>query len=133
MFALVDRLAIGPDLHQRIVDTVEICYREAGEVIFESAAGEPAQRCASTSSFSARRAAWSSSTPEPSLFSFNTPAGACPRCQGFGNTIDYDMDLRDPRPRRCRWTKARSIRGRSRKYRSWLGQFQEEPRAARCA
>ena len=31
--------------------------------------------------------------PEPSLFSFNNPFGACPRCQGFGNTIDYDMDL----------------------------------------
>ena len=37
LFALVDRLAITPDLHQRIVDTVEICYREAGEVIFEQA------------------------------------------------------------------------------------------------
>jgi excinuclease ABC subunit A len=32
-------------------------------------------------------------TPEPSLFSFNSPQGACRRCQGFGNTIDYDMDL----------------------------------------
>ncbi|MEO8029111.1 MAG: excinuclease ABC subunit UvrA, partial [Bryobacteraceae bacterium] len=26
------------------------------------------------------------------LFSFNSPMGACKRCQGFGNTIDYDMD-----------------------------------------
>ena len=33
LFILVDRIAIGPDLHQRIVDTVEFCYREAGEVI----------------------------------------------------------------------------------------------------
>ena len=39
VFVLVDRIAIGPDLHQRLVDTIEICYREAGEVIFESAAG----------------------------------------------------------------------------------------------
>ena len=37
---LVDRLAITGDLHQRIVDSVEICYREAGEVIFEQAGGE---------------------------------------------------------------------------------------------
>ena len=37
-------------------------------------------------------------TPEPSLFSFNNPMGACPRCQGFGNTIDYDMDLVIPDP-----------------------------------
>jgi len=38
VFVLVDRIAIGPGLHQRLVDTVEICYREAGEVVFESAA-----------------------------------------------------------------------------------------------
>jgi len=33
LFALVDRIVIGPDLHQRLVDSVEICYREAGEEI----------------------------------------------------------------------------------------------------
>ena len=31
--------------------------------------------------------------PEPRLFSFNNPYGACPRCQGFGNTIDFDINL----------------------------------------
>src|SRR3982751_134738 len=36
--------------------------------------------------------------PEPTLFSFNNPIGACPVCQGFGNTIDYDFDLIIPDP-----------------------------------
>src|SRR4029077_14401944 len=40
LFILVDRLAIAPDLHTRLVDTIEICYREGGEIIFESAAGD---------------------------------------------------------------------------------------------
>src|SRR5258708_29251098 len=31
--------------------------------------------------------------PEPRLFSFNSPYGACPRCQGFGNTVDFDINL----------------------------------------
>src|SRR5207244_5696358 len=31
--------------------------------------------------------------PEPILFSFNNPVGACPKCQGFGETIDMDPDL----------------------------------------
>lgn len=31
--------------------------------------------------------------PEPRFFSFNNPFGACPVCEGFGKTIDYDMDL----------------------------------------
>jgi excinuclease ABC subunit A len=34
--------------------------------------------------------------PEPLLFSFNNPIGACPRCQGFGETIDLDRDLITP-------------------------------------
>ena len=34
--------------------------------------------------------------PEPRLFSFNNPFGACPRCQGFGNTIDFDLNLAIP-------------------------------------
>ncbi|MGD1105642.1 MAG: excinuclease ABC subunit UvrA, partial [Terracidiphilus sp.] len=31
--------------------------------------------------------------PEPRLFSFNNPFGECTRCQGFGNTVDYDLGL----------------------------------------
>ncbi len=32
-------------------------------------------------------------TPQPRLFSFNNPFGACPTCHGFGNIIELDMDL----------------------------------------
>jgi excinuclease ABC subunit A len=31
--------------------------------------------------------------PEPRLYSFNSPLGACPECKGFGNVIGSDMDL----------------------------------------
>src|SRR5207248_2528961 len=44
LFALVDRIAIQPGLHQRIVDTVETCYREAGEVVFEEAGSFPSHQ-----------------------------------------------------------------------------------------
>src|SRR6185295_16973510 len=36
--------------------------------------------------------------PEPHLFSFNSPFGACPTCQGFGNTIGVDYELVIPKP-----------------------------------
>ena len=92
VFILVDRLAISSDARQRLVDTVEICYREAGEVIFEPA--EPgAQPVKFNEKFACKTCGKEFLTPEPSLFSFNNPYGACKRCQGFGNTIDYDMDL----------------------------------------
>ena len=91
VFVLADRLAISAQARQRIVDTVEICYREAGEAIFEPAGGGEPMRF--NEKFSCKRCGKEFVEPEPSLFSFNNPFGACKRCQGFGNTIDYDMDL----------------------------------------
>ncbi len=91
LFALVDRLVIGAGLHQRLVDTVEICYREAGEVLFQSASGDTIIRF--NDKFACKTCGMTFVEPEPSLFSFNSPFGACRRCQGFGNTIDYDLDL----------------------------------------
>ena len=93
LLALVDRLVVGPDCHQRVVDSIEICYREAGEVIFEEARVEgPAERLRFSEKFACKRCNLEFLEPEPRLFSFNSPFGACPRCQGFGNTIDYDED-----------------------------------------
>jgi excinuclease ABC subunit A len=95
LFILVDRFVITPDLHQRIVDTTEICYREAGEVVFEEATPQnpPPATYLFNEKFACKKCGIELVTPEPGLFSFNNPMGACPRCQGFGNTIDYDMDL----------------------------------------
>ena len=71
---------------------VEICYREAGEVVFEQAGGD-GKRLRFSEKFACKTCGMEFRDPEPGLFSFNNPTGACPRCQGFGNTIDYDMDL----------------------------------------
>ncbi|HKX00608.1 MAG TPA: excinuclease ABC subunit UvrA [Bryobacteraceae bacterium] len=91
VYVLADRIAISADLNQRLVDTTEIAYREAGEVIFESAATGERRRF--SEKFACKNCGLDFTEPEPVLFSFNSPAGACPRCQGFGNTIDYDLDL----------------------------------------
>jgi excinuclease ABC subunit A len=93
LWALVDRIVLSPDLHQRIVDSVETCYREAGEVVFEQAGAEAPRRLIFSERFACKQCGVEFIVPEPRLFSFNSPFGACPRCQGFGNTIDYDPDL----------------------------------------
>jgi excinuclease ABC subunit A len=122
IYVLVDRIAIGPDLHQRVIDSTEICFRESGEVIFESAAGD--QHLRFSERFQCKTCDREFVQPEPILFSFNSPAGACPRCQGFGNTIDFDMNRVIPDPSLSLdqgavdpWTKP--------KYRSWLGNFKK--------
>jgi excinuclease ABC subunit A len=88
---LVDRIAISANARQRLVDTVEICYRESGEAVFEPAGGGESLNF--NEKFTCKQCGKEFVEPEPSLFSFNNPFGACKRCQGFGNTIDYDLDL----------------------------------------
>jgi excinuclease ABC subunit A len=93
---LVDRLALSPEVRSRLIDSIEICYREGrGEAILEfipdAPGGEP-ERLVFSERFDCKKCGASYQEPEPRLFSFNNPYGACPRCQGFGNTIDFDLD-----------------------------------------
>ena len=91
VFVLVDRIAISDNMRQRVVDTLEICYRESGEALFQAAAGDEVLRF--NQRFECKKCGKQFTEPEPGLFSFNNPQGACKRCQGFGNTVDYDLDL----------------------------------------
>jgi excinuclease ABC subunit A len=95
VFLLVDRLVVSPDARARIVDAIESAYREAAEVLFETVPGDEStpQQFRFSQRFECKRCQIRYEEPEPRLFSFNNPYGACPRCQGFGNTIDFDLDL----------------------------------------
>jgi excinuclease ABC subunit A len=95
VFMLVDRLAVSAEARSRIVDAVETAYREAGEVIFDLPPhdDQPARQLRFSQRFECKNCNLRYEEPEPRLFSFNNPYGACPRCQGFGNTIDFDLDL----------------------------------------
>jgi excinuclease ABC subunit A len=96
VFVVVDRLAINPESRSRLVDSIEICYREGhGEALLEFVADAPgpAERLRFNERFECKNDDTLYQEPEPRLFSFNNPYGACPRCQGFGNTIDFDLNL----------------------------------------
>jgi excinuclease ABC subunit A len=96
VYVLVDRLSVNPESRARVVDSIEICYREGGEAILEfvaDATGNAAERLVFNERFECKNDGTLYQEPEPRLFSFNNPYGACPRCQGFGNTIDFDLNL----------------------------------------
>jgi excinuclease ABC subunit A len=96
IFALIDRLSISPDSRARIVDAIETGYRESGEVQFHvltSQDNENPTKLRFSAAFECTTCHRAYREPEPRLFSFNNPYGACPRCQGFGNTIDFDPNL----------------------------------------
>src|SRR5579871_5983328 len=96
VFVLVDRLVISAESRTRVVDAIETAYRESGEVIFEiprNAEQDAPRTLRFAQRFECKECNLRYEEPEPRLFSFNNPYGACPRCQGFGNTIDFDLDL----------------------------------------
>jgi excinuclease ABC subunit A len=101
VFVLLDRIVVSAENRSRIVDAAEIAYREGGEVIFEEVARaevpreETAERKRHrfSGAYECKSCHRPGKEPEPRLFSFNNPFGACPRCQGFGNTVDFDLNL----------------------------------------
>jgi len=100
---IVDRLEIGgADLRQRLTDSIETAYREGGGAAWAfQAAGPgisedvllPARLLHFSERFECRTCGITYEDPQPRLFSFNNPFGACPTCHGFGNIIELDMDL----------------------------------------
>ncbi|MBV8207521.1 MAG: excinuclease ABC subunit UvrA, partial [Acidobacteria bacterium] len=94
VFVLVDRIAVSAEERSRLVDAIEICYHEAGEAVIKAVKPEGEElQLRFSSRFECKACDLKYEEPEPRLFSFNNPYGACPRCQGFGNTIDFDPDL----------------------------------------
>ena len=111
---VVDRLIVREDIRNRLVDSLEVCGREGAgkiELLLLSDAPDETQRLLQSKFPQIHWSAHPAGTlvifserfecqlchipyeePEPRLFSFNNPFGACPECQGFGNTITLDLD-----------------------------------------
>jgi excinuclease ABC subunit A len=113
VLVVIDRLVLGPDARGRIADAVGTAFREGdGDCVVMragSADGE-ATRTPSrvpadsvlrfTERFECANDGTRAPGPTPQLFSFNSPRGACRRCNGFGATLEYDIALIVPYPER---------------------------------
>jgi excinuclease ABC subunit A len=131
VYVLIDRLAMSPDMRSRLVDAIETGYRESGEIVLRTVPRDEAEvpeALRFSSAFECSDCHRAYREPEPRLFSFNNPFGACPRCQGFGNTIDFDPNLIIPNRSKTLdegaidpWTKP--------KYRAWHGEMKRAAKA----
>jgi excinuclease ABC subunit A len=94
---LVDRLKASDKVRQRLVDSLETCFRESRSAVVIAADAEAGREMRFSEAFVCRNDGTEYDEPEPRLFSFNSPFGACPTCQGFGNTtgIDYGLVVPD--------------------------------------
>ncbi len=96
---VIDRLKSGPGVRQRLAESFEAALRIAdGRAIAlemdAPAEGQPAR--AREHLFSSRYGCpvcrWSLPELEPRLFSFNSPLGACPTCDGLGQVTAFDPE-----------------------------------------
>ena len=95
---VVDRIAIGPDVLGRLTDSVETAYQEGGGTAFAIEVDGSGTTHVFSELFECGECSIQYEVPQPRLFSFNNPFGACPTCHGFGNIIELDMNLVVPDP-----------------------------------
>ncbi|WP_019123308.1 excinuclease ABC subunit UvrA [Brevibacillus massiliensis] len=93
---VIDRIVVKPDVQSRLADSLETALRLAdGKVIVDVIDQEELL-------FSEKHACpicgFSIGELEPRIFSFNSPYGACPECDGLGVKLEVDPDLVIPDP-----------------------------------
>lgn len=96
---VVDRAKIDAKDRRRILDSVNVTMKQGGKsmMIVDHETGESRHfsrtlMCPTTGI--------SYPDPEPNLFSFNSPYGACPSCSGLGEVVEMDIDKIIPDPKR---------------------------------
>lgn len=93
---VVDRLVVKPGIETRLADSIETALQlSEGTLIVDVIGGEEMK-------FSENHACpicgFSIGELEPRIFSFNSPFGACPTCDGLGQILRVDLDLVVPDP-----------------------------------
>ncbi|MDP2970729.1 MAG: excinuclease ABC subunit UvrA, partial [Deltaproteobacteria bacterium] len=95
---LIDRLSSEEKNRSRLTEAIQSGFHAGSgkvEVI-----GEDGKRMTFNRSYSCNRCGRTFSEPAPLLFSFNSPVGACPTCQGFGRVIGIDWQKVIPDPKK---------------------------------
>jgi excinuclease ABC subunit A len=95
---VLDRIKVDEEARGRMVDALEVAFREAGGRAIAEVPGKERRRFSER--FECTPCSREFLEPQPRLFSFNNPYGACPTCHGFGNLIEVDVDLVVPDKRR---------------------------------
>ena len=95
---LIDRLSSEEKNRSRLTEAIQSGFNAGSgkvEVI-----GEDGKKMTFNRSYSCNRCGKTFSEPEPLLFSFNSPLGACPTCQGFGRVIGIAWEKVIPDPKK---------------------------------
>ncbi len=94
---VVDRLVMKPDLGHRLPDAIETCLRLSDGLLYAENV-DTGERQTFSAKFACPVSGFTIDEIEPRLFSFNSPFGACPACDGLGAKIVFDPHLIVPNP-----------------------------------
>jgi excinuclease ABC subunit A len=111
VLAVVDRLVAGEPTIERLTDSLETAFAKGDGRCVVLAEGFEVSGLPSSTIDGRQWTIWSFNRalrcdacgvdyplPDPRLYNFNSPMGACPTCEGFGNVVDMDMELIVPDP-----------------------------------
>ncbi len=93
--AVVDRLVLRDGLESRLADSFETALNLSGGLAFIEDA-ENGMRTVFSAKFACPVSGFTIDEIEPRLFSFNSPFGACPACDGLGTEMYFDAELTVP-------------------------------------
>ncbi|HHJ52214.1 MAG TPA: excinuclease ABC subunit UvrA [Caldithrix abyssi] len=89
---VVDRLVVEPGIQKRLTDSIELALKEAGGLLYVNKVDEN-EDVLFSEQFACAHCQLSFEEPAPRLFSFNSPYGACPKCDGLGVLTQIDPAL----------------------------------------
>ncbi len=98
--AVVDRVVVKPGIEKRLADSFETALGLSDGIVYAEAADE-GERTVFSSRFACPVSGFTIEEIEPRLFSFNSPHGACPVCDGLGAETFFDPHLVVPDEQRA--------------------------------
>ena len=88
---IVDRLKLGAAVRSRFIEACELAFGQSGGLV--AVRDKDGQwRDEYSADLRCNSCARVFPEPTPRLFSFNSPEGACPACNGFGNKLEFDEE-----------------------------------------
>ncbi|HTL82116.1 MAG TPA: excinuclease ABC subunit UvrA [Bacteroidia bacterium] len=88
---VIDRIQVSADDRQRIAESVKLALRHAKGTIMATEQGKDEARHFSRH-LMCPTSGIAYDDPAPNLFSFNSPYGACPKCNGLGHILEIDIN-----------------------------------------
>ncbi|ADC49149.1 excinuclease ABC subunit A [Alkalihalophilus pseudofirmus OF4] len=88
---VIDRIVIKEGIHTRLADSLETALQLADGRVLVDVIGE--EELLFSQHHACPECGFSISELEPRMFSFNSPYGACPTCDGLGSKLELDLEL----------------------------------------